>query len=338
MNSNSWNYQHIPNQLSTPNAPNYPYPNCYGHFPSLQIPGNFASMQQMNFQYGNPYNTAADYQYWMDYYRSINQIQFQQHSNQALLSPSCNVGSLEAAGSSTEFVREPSAVLTVDSSCSSSNAFVCEPCEKSFKCSNSYQSHLLSHEACKHPGCDFQASKKIVAAHFHSKHGQYNGTGFKMIEVEGQQFKVLLGTSPAEVHQWRLERKNRFPTETRIKQLQEKIHKNEASGGLSQKRKVNNTESNSPPNSALFQLVGDYSSDTETVAKDPICKKQRVDGSADKPSKTAKRTVKNKAGNIQVVSLKENLLNNLLKSTINKEENIVLQCIKFSISSDYFQD
>jgi hypothetical protein len=40
----------------------------------------------------------------------------------------------------------------------------------------------------------------------------FSGSGYKEIDVEGQKFRVLLGTSPDEVEQWRAERRKRFPT------------------------------------------------------------------------------------------------------------------------------
>jgi hypothetical protein len=39
-----------------------------------------------------------------------------------------------------------------------------------------------------------------------------------MIEVEGMEFKVLMGTDPAEVEEWRNQRRRKFPTEANLKQ------------------------------------------------------------------------------------------------------------------------
>jgi hypothetical protein len=41
---------------------------------------------------------------------------------------------------------------------------------------------------------------QVVVAHHHAKHGKFAGSGFKNINVEGQKFRVLLGTSPEEVY------------------------------------------------------------------------------------------------------------------------------------------
>ena len=95
---------------------------------------------------------------------------------------------------------------------SSSSTFYCEPCDKEFVSTSALDTHLKSHESCSHPGCCFSGTRKVVSAHYHGSHGQFSGSGYKMIDVEGQIFKVLMGTDPLEVQQWRLERKSKFPS------------------------------------------------------------------------------------------------------------------------------
>jgi hypothetical protein len=92
------------------------------------------------------------------------------------------------------------------------NIYYCESCDKEFTNQGSYDAHCANHEQCRHPDCTFSGTKRVVIAHYHSKHGQFSGSGFKVIEVEGQKFRVLLGTSPEEVEQWREERRKKFPT------------------------------------------------------------------------------------------------------------------------------
>ena len=93
-----------------------------------------------------------------------------------------------------------------------SSLYYCESCDKEFNTKGSYDAHCANHEQCRHPDCTFSGTKRVVIAHYHSKHGQFSGTGYKVIEVEGQKFRVLLGTSPEEVEQWREERRKKFPT------------------------------------------------------------------------------------------------------------------------------
>lgn len=99
--------------------------------------------------------------------------------------------------------------------------FYCDPCDKEFTQKSQYDAHLSTHEVCKFQGCLFQASKKVVSAHFHSSHGQYSGSGVKVINVEGQKFKVLMGTNPEEVEQWREARRKKFPTIDNLKKKTE---------------------------------------------------------------------------------------------------------------------
>jgi len=88
----------------------------------------------------------------------------------------------------------------------------CEPCDKEFTQLGPYEAHKATHETCWHPGCAFSATRKVVQAHFHGSHGQFSGSGYKMIDVEGQKFRVLMGQSPEEIEQWRAERRKKFPT------------------------------------------------------------------------------------------------------------------------------
>jgi hypothetical protein len=100
--------------------------------------------------------------------------------------------------------------------------FYCDACEKSFEQKTAFDSHIATHEKCSHPGCSFEGSKKVVAAHYHGTHGLYSGTGYKTIDIEGQKFKVLMGTNGKEVEEWRAERRKRFPTTSKV-QLQGEV-------------------------------------------------------------------------------------------------------------------
>jgi hypothetical protein len=110
--------------------------------------------------------------------------------------------------------------------------YYCEPCDKEFTLLSAFDTHKATHELCRHPGCQFSATRKVVMAHFHGSHGQFSGTGYKMIEVEGQKFRVLMGQSPEEISQWRAERRKKFPTaatEEAKKQRQDELT---AAGGV----------------------------------------------------------------------------------------------------------
>ena len=68
-------------------------------------------------------------------------------------------------------------------------------------------------------------------AHFHGAHGQFSGSGFKTIDVEGQQFTVLMGTSPQEVEQWRQDRRKRFPTAANAQSKEDQLAELQQAGG-----------------------------------------------------------------------------------------------------------
>ena len=128
--------------------------------------------------------------------------------------------------------------------------YYCEGCEKEFTQKSAYEAHCANHETCRHPGCTFSGTKKVVIAHFHGSHGLYSGEGYKMIEVEGssKKYRVLLGVSPVEIEKWRMDRRKNFPTtENTLKKMEQKEELRKA-GGLviekGKKRKRNEVEQN----------------------------------------------------------------------------------------------
>ena len=115
----------------------------------------------------------------------------------------------------------------------SNQVLYCEPCDKEITGLANFNAHCATHESCRHPGCTFSATKKVVMAHFHGAHGQFSGSGYKMIEVEGgQKFRVLLGTSPEEVEKWRAERRNRFPTPANVAKKEAQQEELRSAGGV----------------------------------------------------------------------------------------------------------
>ncbi|CAI5731766.1 unnamed protein product [Peronospora farinosa] len=84
----------------------------------------------------------------------------------------------------------------------------CEPCVKSFVAASQYDAHMATHVTCS--DCEYSASKRVVAAHYETTHGQYSGQGLKEIEVEGQKFMVLVGNSAEDITKWREERRKRW--------------------------------------------------------------------------------------------------------------------------------
>jgi len=97
---------------------------------------------------------------------------------------------------------------------------------------DAFVAHNAMHEPCSHPNCKFSGTKKIVGAHYLSAHGAFSGTGYKDIDVDGQSFRVLLGTSPEEVEQWRAARRMRFPSAANVTAKLQHSGKLSAAGGV----------------------------------------------------------------------------------------------------------
>ena len=110
--------------------------------------------------------------------------------------------------------------------------YFCEPCDKEFTQIGAFEAHKATHETCRHPGCEFSATKKVVIAHYHGAHGQFSGSGYKMIDVEGQKFRVLMGQSPEEIAEWRAARRKKFPTAEIAELKQQHLAEVAAAGGI----------------------------------------------------------------------------------------------------------
>jgi hypothetical protein len=157
-----------------------------------------------------------------------------------------------------------------DSSSSSGVTLYCEACDREFTSLLAQEAHLKSHVNCKHPGCQFQASSKVVHTHFESAHGQFSGTGYRTIEVEvGNKmlpFKVLMGTSPEEVQQWRLERRSKYPTKENVEKKEQ-----------AQMNRLNNGQLN--PSRSNLNVRGKVKVDKNQSSKDgekvSLSKKQK---------------------------------------------------------------
>ena len=72
----------------------------------------------------------------------------------------------------------------------------------------------------------------MVSVHFDLAHGAFSGTGYKEIDVEGQRFRVLMGTDAVEVEEWRNERRRRFPTAAAIERRGEAKRRLGEAGGI----------------------------------------------------------------------------------------------------------
>lgn len=107
--------------------------------------------------------------------------------------------------------------------------YTCPNCPNvSFPSQKALTNHISTHITCKHPGCTYIASKKLVNAHYAKHHGQYSGSGFKKIQIQlpghpTQRFKVCVGDDPEDIQKWIAERKRNFPTRQRRLEVQKQI-------------------------------------------------------------------------------------------------------------------
>lgn len=107
--------------------------------------------------------------------------------------------------------------------------------------------------------------------------------------MEGQKFKVLMGTDPSEVEQWRSERRKRFPTAAAVAQREQSHQKYLEQGGIDKRSKKRKVDKISPsesasvePSNPLSQLA-QYGSDEEQPATIDLT--ENVDASSKKKKK-----------------------------------------------------
>jgi len=139
-----------------------------------------------------------------------------------------NLSVARACGQSDGGVVAP----TMGDGSATDSLWYCEPCDKEFTQLGAFTAHVATHEKCQHAGCSFSGTRKVVSAHFLSSHGIFSGTGYTTIDVEGQQFRVLMGTSPEEVQQWRADRRKQFPTAANVQFKGEHMEELRAAGGI----------------------------------------------------------------------------------------------------------
>lgn len=275
--------------------------------------------------------------------------------------------SAQAAGSQLMW-HQPPRKAEVTPVYGAGNLWYCEPCDKEFHQYSAFNAHMSTHEKCRHPDCKFSASKKVVIAHFHSTHGAYSGSGFKTIDVEGQKFKVLLGSNPSEIELWRSERRKRFPTKDVVDGKCESRKQLEAAGGVdensSKKRMKSSSESacsrpvdgssivgmqkelvkNSSKKVCSFFARGHCKRGNGCLFLHCVSESNSPDLQGCGPSGIEKRVEKPPRRGKLILpppfsgGERGTLLKQLLNDEIGKEVNVVLQCLRFICNTRFFND
>ncbi len=241
----------------------------------------------------------------------------------------------------------------------------CEACDKEFAQNSAYTIHCSTHESCSYPECTFSGTKKVLNAHFAVAHGQYSGTGFRTVDVEGQKFRVLVGADPEEVQKWREMRRKKFPSAQNVAVKSERksvmnerggvVEKDKLATGLTKrgssiddctnKIKIRKTDDQSI-HSAERSLDGAVST-FETTKRRKNGKEKSSDKPADRGSgQPVGQSTRARSGrNEGVLHLPKpldggergTLLRNLLADEISSEENIVLQCLRYLVEAEFLQ-
>jgi hypothetical protein len=135
-------------------------------------------------------------------------------------------------------IQQPQHGVTEAKNKNDTAEYKCDVCSVNFDSLKAFQSHTSSHIECSHPDCTFTASKKVVSAHYSSKHGKYSGRGLKTVAIQTpglkklQKFKICVGSHPDDIEAWIAERKKRFPTREKILKKEEKKKRRRDEGSL----------------------------------------------------------------------------------------------------------
>jgi hypothetical protein len=386
-------YHHVGHQSYQPPLPGQPRPPpAFAQHPPIpstfpRPPQHAPTMSYESFRQMNqpqlaptpvyPYQQLQAPMFQPNYYAPVYQHQAHQPAmNQISFSTMCQQYSQQSfppsfpsSSSQTQFPHKknknnyPPVAVAAPIALSDQQEYYCEPCDKSFKKVNDYQTHCNTHEKCSFQDCTFTACKKVVSAHFHSTHGKYQGNGYKVIDVEGQKFNLLLGYSPKEIDDWKKQRKLKFPSATRVEEKRKDENDLIQAGGLlprksafrdsnkknkNNKRKLANGEDSAEndnncdgidPSNPVFQHVKFQTDNDGAAENQETGKPQEQSPDYSKKQRTEK---KGKGGLIIPKPLtgggeRGSFLQKLFEKEIFYEENFILQCIKYICDSNYFE-
>lgn len=226
----------------------------------------------------------------------------------------------------------------------------CEPCDKEFTQESAFTAHNAAHEKCQHAGCTFVGTRKIVSAHFLGSHGAFSGTGFTTIEVEGQAFRVLMGTSPEEVQQWRADRRKHFPTAATVQSKREHSEELRSAGGLPAKpqnasKNARGVKRERQPGQkkAVDGETGEHkrARDDAAAAGKQQHQQQQQQLQLQQSQQKQQKQKQQQKGLVVPQPLaggsRGTLLKKLLEDEISVEENIILQAFRYLRELDFFQ-
>ena len=387
---------HQPPSYGSPPLYQYPYPHTYGNY---QLTPTHAQAYAMTPPTQQLYSSQGDMFYHQQYYQfaptSSVPHYYVPHNISMNYSNVPNPNNTYGQYTNNKPVKFDSSNRYNNSNNSNkiveAKIYYCEVCDKEMNSLSAYDAHCATHESCVVNGCKFKASKRVVQAHFHSAHGQYQGSGYKTIDVEGQKFCVLMGTDTKEVEQWRNERRKKFPTA--IKQILRDGMKDQVleAGGilpasdsnLGKRAKITHENNQRKKNNKVYgSKLDDMAPQKALIIDGRLDVNDKVEVVVDpddinghSPIKTCSYFVKGKCRRGSkciylhdsslktAVSLDDNdrdirpksnnklivpkplvggergtLLKKLLEDDIMAEDNIILQCLRYFVKNDYFDN
>ncbi|KAL2917269.1 hypothetical protein HK105_203334 [Polyrhizophydium stewartii] len=216
----------------------------------------------------------------------------------------------------------PAAVLS--SSIDSQEAMRCDTCDKSFSNERQMNEHMRSHKKCSL--CDFVGTSKVIAAHKEEEHLDD--------EAASMYPKVVLET-PEDIEQWIKARKRNYPTDQNIQKKIEEQSKRQKRGDIIDVHRKT--------------LKGSRGSDArraaETSERHDLGEPSTETGGPsqfktdEKPVQAKKKQAKrDPVAPLFHGAKRRPLLNMMLETDLKKDKNALLQCIRFIVENNFFDD
>jgi len=240
---------------------------------------------------------------------------------------------------SSGFVAQVDSITPIGNPVTAASRY-CEACDRDFTSQKDFEAHIAAHVPCPVPGCNYRGAKRAVNIHVDEAHVSSKAP--------------LVTDSAEDIARWIAERKKSWPSKQNIERREEerkaKAAEVAATGGL--KRKREGEESGRPSKPCRKFAAGKCTfGDKCRFSHDP------EDASQSKQTKRPCRNFANgkcKFGNkckfghgdgnkpgakgtsVQKKKGKPSLLTKLLSSEIETEKILVLQCLKFITSNNFF--
>ncbi|CAF0840331.1 unnamed protein product [Brachionus calyciflorus] len=332
-------YNYLPQNTPQGSEPAYnPAYQYWNYYQYQQPPQNFYNQYQNNNNNNNN-NNVHNQQYQKDHRNNGNR-NFQNRNNNFQNQAKFNRNGPNEAQNNRHFndrnTHKNKSKNKIDKrDLPENNKFYCEVCDRGFKTDEKYQEHLSTHITCGVNGCKFTAADKLVEIHYRNFH------------ATGLDKKVASLKTPEEIKKYIEERKKNFPSKNNLDKKVELDREKSDRGVL-----LNSREFGRFKNKNRRNLDQNRNSNQEKNTDNGPCNLDESHNSVKTDNKISRVNNrknlkrKNKKGGLYARKVevlksrykKPTLLQKLLADEIRHERNILLQCVRFVVQKNFFDN